>query len=185
MPLTACYYRRTVGTVAHQLRALTRLPAEDNSIPSPRPCCGREDLNTALYRAWNQAGELLYVGIAKEGASRWRGHAAQSDFYPHVAHLTIEWCATRAEARARERRAIEIEHPLWNVVYNGRRGMSESRSLRCDRCGCWYAEDPRFLWCGDIPFSPPRLVGSRCHDQSGPLARGLLPPPCGGVLVAV
>ena len=71
---------------------------------------------TALYRLFNEAGALLYVGITNDPDVRWSCHARQKDWWPEVHSRTIEWKPTRAEAEAAEAEAIGREGPRWNVI---------------------------------------------------------------------
>ena len=144
----------------------------------------RRDGKTALYRAFASDGTLLYIGIARDWGARWAAHAELSVFFGEVAHLTVEWWPTRTEALAREAAAIAKEGPRHNKNHRGD-GRPDSRWLRCDRCGCGWAEDPRAFYVADPPFNQPHLIGSQCGDQSGPRTlTGTLPPPCAGHLRA-
>lgn len=73
---------------------------------------------TALYRLRNSQGELLYVGISATPPQRWGKHAAEKEWWPEVADLSLEWFDTRTEARAHEEAAIKTEKPRYNVVHN-------------------------------------------------------------------
>lgn len=85
---------------------------------------------TALYRLFDEAGSLLYVGITNDPDVRWTYHARQKEWWPEVYRRTIEWKPTRAEAEAAEAEAIGSEAPRWNVIrpdsngamLHGRRG---------------------------------------------------------------
>ena len=69
---------------------------------------------TTVYRAYNAAGRLLYVGIAEDVWQRMQQHQT-SPWVDDLAALDVEHYSTRAEARAAEREAIATEWPLWNV----------------------------------------------------------------------
>lgn len=71
--------------------------------------------HTALYRLFNDAGRLLYVGIGSVPESRWRDHAAAKEWWPEVTRKTVEWFPSVAAATAAEAAAIDIEDPLYNV----------------------------------------------------------------------
>ena len=45
---------------------------------------------TALYRFFDEAGTLLYVGISNDPDVRWSYHARQKDWWPKVRSRTIE-----------------------------------------------------------------------------------------------
>lgn len=73
---------------------------------------------TALYRHYNEQGQLLYVGISLQILSRTTKHRLNARWYEQITHIDIEWLASRALAEAAERTAIETENPLYNVTYN-------------------------------------------------------------------
>ena len=73
-----------------------------------------------VYRFYNEAGELLYVGKARSLRKRVRSHySSRSTDHRMVAHVPeivrLEWEATRGEARALEREeellaGVESDH---------------------------------------------------------------------------
>lgn len=70
---------------------------------------------TALYRLFDASGALLYVGITGNPQKRFGEHAATKEWWPAVAERRIEWLATRVDAAASEKKAIERELPSWNI----------------------------------------------------------------------
>lgn len=75
---------------------------------------------TALYHLRNSVGDLLYAGISEKPLQRWIQHAADKDWWPDVASMSLEWFDSNAEALAMEAHAIRTKHPLYNVVHNGK-----------------------------------------------------------------
>ncbi|WP_053680159.1 GIY-YIG nuclease family protein [Streptomyces sp. WM4235] len=77
---------------------------------------------TALYRLYDDAGSLLYVGIALNPERRWRQHAWDhaDTWWPLVSAKRLEWFATRPEAEAAEVRAIRSEGPAHNRAHASR-----------------------------------------------------------------
>lgn len=71
---------------------------------------------TAVYRLFNDADVLLYVGISKHFGARWTQHATQQPWWPEVHHQTITWYDSREAADDAETEAIAAEHPLHNVA---------------------------------------------------------------------
>lgn len=71
---------------------------------------------TALYRLFDEAGDLLYVGITNDPEVRWSYHARQKEWWPKVHRRAVEWKATRAEAETAEAEAIGRENPRWNAI---------------------------------------------------------------------
>lgn len=71
---------------------------------------------TAVYRFFNPAGTLLYVGVATWPPSRWKQHAREKSWWGDVADKTVTWYPTRVEAEQAEGVAINTEKPLHNDV---------------------------------------------------------------------
>lgn len=71
---------------------------------------------TALYRFHDEAGRLLYVGIAYEPRKRLRDHKTHAAWFEQAASFSIEWFGSRGSAAAAETDAIRTEWPLWNVI---------------------------------------------------------------------
>lgn len=71
---------------------------------------------TALYRFFDEAGTLLYVGITNDTETRWAVHAREKAWWPDVHRKAVDWKETRAEAEAAEAEAIGSEAPRWNVI---------------------------------------------------------------------
>lgn len=69
---------------------------------------------TALYRLYDAAGTLLYVGITNAPERRWKQHADTKSWWSDVDRKTVEWLASRAEADIAEEEAIKTEKPLYN-----------------------------------------------------------------------
>lgn len=79
--------------------------------------------HTAVYRFYDALGALLYIGICDEPVKRWYGHV-DKPWWPNVARFRVVWFPSRSEALREEEKAIIIEKPLHNIVFNGipRRG---------------------------------------------------------------
>lgn len=75
---------------------------------------------TALYRFYNAADELLYIGITNRIPRRLGQHSDTKPWYTEVATITVEHHPTRMVALNVEKRAIKAEHPRYNVVHNDR-----------------------------------------------------------------
>jgi predicted GIY-YIG superfamily endonuclease len=76
-----------------------------------------EPERTALYRLYDAAGDLLYIGIAKDPASRWKSHANHprtSGWWPLVSRKEVEWLPSREAADVAETEAIKKERPAHN-----------------------------------------------------------------------
>ncbi|MFE9391643.1 GIY-YIG nuclease family protein [Streptomyces sp. NPDC006784] len=84
------------------------MPRRGEQIDFARP--------TALYRLFDRAGRLLYVGVAFDPAARWQSHARDKAWWDDVVERRIEWHPTRTEALTAEVQAIKHESPAYNVV---------------------------------------------------------------------
>ncbi|MEV7413483.1 GIY-YIG nuclease family protein [Streptomyces althioticus] len=74
---------------------------------APRPA--------AVYRLYDEAGRLLYIGSAYDPAERAKAHK-HADWWPLVVRRDDEWYVSRDDAYRAERLAIEAEQPPHNVV---------------------------------------------------------------------
>lgn len=70
---------------------------------------------TALYRFFNEGGQLLYVGITDNVLRRWMEHSREKPWWFDLSHVTVQWHETREDALVAERVAIKTEDPLYNV----------------------------------------------------------------------
>jgi hypothetical protein len=70
----------------------------------------------AVYRLYNAAGVLLYVGksIAPEQRTI-MGHGDSSPWWPEVARQKVTWYRSEDDALSAEARAIADEHPVHNL----------------------------------------------------------------------
>ncbi len=74
----------------------------------------------ALYRMYDDADRLLYVGISAGWPERLRQHARSSAWYSDVVRIALEHHPDEATARQAERLAQEHENPVHNIDLNGR-----------------------------------------------------------------
>lgn len=75
---------------------------------------------TALYRHFNNGGELLYVGISLRAVERLLEHIGGSPWRHEIASFTIEWFESREAALDAERIAIKSENPIFNKTHSTR-----------------------------------------------------------------
>ncbi|MEV4861462.1 type II toxin-antitoxin system prevent-host-death family antitoxin [Streptomyces ossamyceticus] len=71
---------------------------------------------TALYRLYDAAERLLYVGISTQPETRWTQHAADKPWWSLVRRRTVEWHPDREAAEKAERSAVQAEEPLYNTA---------------------------------------------------------------------
>lgn len=74
------------------------------------------DTPTTLYRLFDAAGDLLYVGISTRPMQRVREHSKGQTWWTEVASQTFEHFPTRPEAATAELAAIRTENPRYNVA---------------------------------------------------------------------
>ena len=70
-----------------------------------------------LYRFWNR-DLLLYVGISINAFSRAKQHSANAKWYQDADRVDFEKFSSRSAVEAAEIKAIQEEHPLYNVRHN-------------------------------------------------------------------
>lgn len=70
-----------------------------------------------IYRAYDAAGRLLYVGITRGLRARFRQHFEESLWIDQVARLEFEPGYTEAEARSEEERQIKGLRPIHNKIH--------------------------------------------------------------------
>lgn len=76
-------------------------------------------MKVALYRHFDGAGVLLYVGISNRPIRRLDQHGERSSWADCIARVEIEWHQSRDDALAAETEAIRKEGPVWNVRKRG------------------------------------------------------------------
>ena len=86
------------------------------------------DEPTAVYRFYDGADVLLYVGISRNPAARWAQHAAEKTWWPRVAKKTVVMYGSRREAEIAEGKAIRSESPRHNKAMG--RTDPEARPVR-------------------------------------------------------
>ncbi len=72
---------------------------------------------TALYRHYNDIGDLLYVGVSIYPVKRFSEHIANSEWAMDSKTMTIEWCRDREAALTAEKIAIKKEKPKYNAMH--------------------------------------------------------------------
>lgn len=67
-----------------------------------------------LYRQYNAAGDLLYIGQSLNAFKRHSSHKNASAWFDEIATMTIQKYETRADVEWAEKRAIHRENPRHN-----------------------------------------------------------------------
>lgn len=76
----------------------------------------RHQGRTALYRLFDDADRLLYIGVSHKPDVRWGQHSEEKEWWPQVERRAVEWHDTRGSAERAELAAILGEEPLYNKV---------------------------------------------------------------------
>lgn len=98
---------------------LRRLLASLPDLPANKgPSLSTVEVPHFLYRFYDEASTLLYVGITMDPGSRWKDHSKEKPWWEHVRSMTSQPYPTRAAVFAAEREAIKAEGPLHNIVHN-------------------------------------------------------------------
>jgi predicted GIY-YIG superfamily endonuclease len=81
----------------------------------PEPPAWPEHLGrTALYRLYNAADEVIYIGITDDLKGRMEWHAANQTWWPEVTRRTVAFYPDWDAADAAETLAIAAEKPIYN-----------------------------------------------------------------------
>lgn len=72
---------------------------------------------THLYRHYDTAGRLLYVGISLSAIARLADHKQESHWFWSIARIEVTAYPTREAAMKAERLTIKRERPLHNIVH--------------------------------------------------------------------
>jgi hypothetical protein len=112
-----CFPSNEMIDVLAQMHAPAPCSCQSPSAPDPRPPpAPAAPTTTALYRLYDDAGALIYVGISNRWIRRVGRHAATKDWWREVATVTRQVWPSRAEALAAEALAIRTERPRYNVA---------------------------------------------------------------------
>ncbi|MFJ5038009.1 type II toxin-antitoxin system prevent-host-death family antitoxin [Streptomyces parvulus] len=84
---------------------------------------------TALYRLYDGAETLLYVGISYQPEARFEQHRQDKPWWPQVARRELQWFADRPSAAQAEVDAIRDEDPEHNGTFSSRRDRRTNRDV--------------------------------------------------------
>ena len=83
----------------------------------------------AVYRHFDAAQRLLYIGSSANPFSRMANHEHLTEWATDIVTVTIEWLPSRQEALLAEWVAIQEERPIYNIVHNVQRGVWMKTSI--------------------------------------------------------
>jgi excinuclease UvrABC nuclease subunit len=72
---------------------------------------------TGLYRVYDGADGLLYIGVSKHFGVRWQQHAQKRPWWNERRRMTVDFYDDREEALDAEALAIFNEQPKYNVLH--------------------------------------------------------------------
>lgn len=110
--------RKAIRETNELLAALGDHRTTEQELEEIRQLALADAVPTALYRHFNAADELLYIGISLSVAARLSGHRNASPWYTQVTRITVDWYACRSDAILAEELAIKRERPKHNKTHN-------------------------------------------------------------------
>jgi predicted GIY-YIG superfamily endonuclease len=87
------------------------------------------DGTTALYRLYDSAGQLLYLGLSNAPERRWEEHARSKFWWHLVARKTVTWHQDRETAERLEAEGISAEKPLHDLAWRIPKGNRVPRPV--------------------------------------------------------
>lgn len=92
------------------------LIADASSFRTCRACEDKLDPQPVVYRCFDSAGNLLYIGSTFQRNQRFRSHELTSQWWAQAADIKLEKFQSIAEARFAEAKAIFAEKPPHNHI---------------------------------------------------------------------
>jgi len=102
----------------------------------------------ALYRHYDSADWLLYIGISELPIARGVQHARDAEWVQWAVRIEAVWFDSREEAEAAERAAIISERPIFNIAHNNRLAQLECELYRTLKPEGYY-QAPRIVRAGE------------------------------------
>lgn len=127
-----------------------------------------------LYRFYDDAEELLYVGASADLITRMAQHSQEKPWWGDVADVKVQHFDTFDELVAAESHAIKAEKPLHNVIHNDVPMPWVSKPRRERGSGSFYQRADG-MWVGRVEL--PSVNGKRKYkivksrDQADAMAR--------------
>jgi predicted GIY-YIG superfamily endonuclease len=120
------YYQHAIlgGEAEAVSRGLVSPATPANDFPKPsamydnKPFAAPAEERCLLYRHFDEADTLLYIGISDNLARRGGEHAQSSAWVAFAHHATATWMDDRGVAATAEIAAIRNEKPIFNRTHN-------------------------------------------------------------------
>ena len=132
-------------------------------------------MKTCVYRAYDERGVLVYVGLSRHWPRRWVAHP--TELLMQTVRLEIEWYPSLVEAQEAEAEQIRRLSPLWNR----QQPSAHDVAFRCQACGTTYASIQTESESVHIEGREVWSVAGLCNDMSG--YGGAIERPCRGRVV--
>ena len=71
-----------------------------------------------VYRIYDAADRLLYVGVTVDFDARLQNHKSTAGWFPQYDRHELAWYPDRWQAETAEITAIRAEHPVYNARHN-------------------------------------------------------------------
>lgn len=121
-----------------------------------------------LYRFYNDADELLYVGITANPSRRLERHRHEKDWWSDVSRIDIEHFTDRHTVLAAERTAIETEKPRHNIRMNERPHPAQRLVWICEACDGEIADGDGWLTCSDFEVADTERIIRDIYENREP-----------------
>ncbi len=115
-----------------------------------------------LYRFFDSAGRLLYVGITDNLRTRFNRHRRKSSWWAQAVRVGIQVFCNRTALEVAEQEAIESEGPLHNTMYNRASGRAR-RKREAEACS------PKTGCHASLTITPRMEPCITCFDHGLPL----------------
>lgn len=92
----------------------------------------------AVYRVYDIAGRLLYIGSSTDPDQRMVAHRSAQPWSAQIHDVEVIWYPDEPAARNVERQAIEAEAPRYNVEFTDRRPDTTRRRPHAHEAPCRY-----------------------------------------------
>jgi len=102
--------RISLLATVEELREARKAVCDDSIIEE------ESEVETELYRHFDSAGKLLYVGISLNTVARLAQHRNESNWFKQIDTIKIQHFPTRGAALRAELAAIRTEKPKYNIA---------------------------------------------------------------------
>lgn len=130
--------------------------------------------NTSLYKYYDDAGILIYIGITSRGIARNIEHNTSKDWWPYVSTQEVEHFPDRPTALKRERELIHLLRPPFNKEHNPDHQelvdeyLETRRSMEQVRTAIQYNTKKKWQPLVALPVRSPHFVELAAHQSVVP-----------------